>query len=158
VRARHPYAPLDRSRRARGPLRLDAATIAPKLGQGEDRRHRRDELEANAVLRSIVRRDTGERYEAFLTRCGLESLGRVVCRETDGLPAGKPASAPAGALAVTASFMWWYRWVTRANPRIVGKRPFNFRSIFSRTPNRNHHQQVAKPPTSQQDAEPALTC
>jgi len=38
-------------------------------------------LEANAALRSIVRRDTGERYEEFLTRLAKESGIETPTRE-----------------------------------------------------------------------------
>ncbi len=39
-------------------------------------------LEANAAMRSIVRRDTGERYQEFLTRLAAESGIRTPTRET----------------------------------------------------------------------------
>ena len=41
-------------------------------------------LEANAALRSIVRRDTGERYEEFLTRLAKESGIETPTREQAG--------------------------------------------------------------------------
>ena len=45
-----------------------------------------------------------------------------------------------------------------SHERDRGCRPFNFRSIPSRTPDNTGHQQAAKPLTSQQDTEPASTC
>ena len=41
----------------------------------------RDDAEASAALRSIVRRDTGERYEEFLTRLAKESGIETPTRE-----------------------------------------------------------------------------
>jgi hypothetical protein len=62
-----PYASVDRSGNARSGLHLDAAAHrGRRLGEGEDCRHRCATLEANAALRSIVRRDTGESSQDFL--------------------------------------------------------------------------------------------
>ena len=54
---------------ARGRLHLDAATAGGRrLGQGKTVGIDVTTLEANAALRSIVRRDTGESYHDFLTK------------------------------------------------------------------------------------------
>jgi transposase len=47
-------------------------------------------LEANAALRSIVRRDTGEKYEEFLTRLAKES-GHPPTRDCSGDHASRPS-------------------------------------------------------------------
>ena len=47
--------------------------LGRRPGRGQDGRHRRATLEANAALRSIVRRDTGAGYETFLRQLAAAS-------------------------------------------------------------------------------------
>lgn len=64
-----PDAALDRSGDARGGLHLAAAATGRcRFGQGKTVSIDATTLEANAALRSIVRRDTGESYQDFLTK------------------------------------------------------------------------------------------
>jgi transposase len=58
-----------------------AVLAEKKLRKGTTSRVDATTLEANAALRSIVRRDTGERYEEFLTRLAKESGIETPTRE-----------------------------------------------------------------------------
>jgi hypothetical protein len=64
-------------------------------------------LEANAVLRSIVRRDTGESYPDFLTKLaqasGIDTPTRARVGSRDGSAPGSRAHGRAAAIRLTAS-------------------------------------------------------
>src|SRR2546428_738565 len=86
----------DQSRNASRHLHLGAAMSEHGgLGEGQNNRYRRDVLEANAALRSIVRRDSRESYEEFLTKLAKAS-GIGTPKRAYGLTAGAASLSPAG--------------------------------------------------------------
>jgi len=108
-RPRHPHAGAHKHARSR--LHLDAAPPRRRgPGQGPDGRHRPHDAGANAALRSIVRRDTGESYQDFLTKLahasGIKTPTRADLARIDRVAQGachESWAAPAAGLIAQAS-------------------------------------------------------